>query len=334
MNTSKKTPLQIAIRAIIIIVIIILLLLLTLGIVKVLPKAFNSLNRARTSLTETATSTANLINVSVSPAVFSKNQEGIVTWTRNGGRNTGFYTFQYSCAEGIVIEKEDGDDTKFKALDCGKAIRISDAATTTGSLFIHGINNAPHDSETTLMISHVRRSFFKNETYAVGTTSLKIAARENNSENNEDPSTVDLGATTTKPVITPATTTVRVKPRPTPPPTYNAGPADLAVAITSITKASDGRINVHFKISNYGERSSGAYRFRAHLPTVVVSNRIYDSAYQSSIPRGGTSYFTLGFYGLRDDYQEFIVTADPNNQIIEKSEANNESRSLMTFTTK
>jgi hypothetical protein len=334
MNNTKKTPLQIAIRVIIIIIILILLFLVTLGIVKLLPKAFNSLSGLKSSVNESPTATSTVVSepsekivVDVDPSIFDSNDEGVVTWERIGGKNTGYYTFEYSCTEGVVIEMENDDDEDFQGLACGQPVKTM----SNDSYPIHAVNNSPDEKEVTITISHRKTSFFIfTANYAVGTTTLKVRGQ---SEDTETPSLEendhsDNAATSTeRETRRPAPTRDPAPIRPAP--TTYAGPSDLVVNITRIITAPDGRINVQFQVTNIGQRPTGTYKFRAYIPTSVEKNQIFDSAYQSSIPRGGTSYFTLGFYGLNQTNDQFRVIVDPNNQIVEKSESNNESSSFI-----
>jgi hypothetical protein len=103
-------------------------------------------------------------------------------------------------------------------------------------------------------------------------------------------STTPSKTTTSKPVVH-TTTTYRA------PSTvnYNASPANLDIVVTgAYADRTADRGTVTFNITNKGGRSSGSWAFQAILPR-SVGQTSYQSGYQSSIPPGGTSQFTLSF---------------------------------------
>jgi hypothetical protein len=222
MNNTQKTPLQIAVRVFIIVGLIILLILLSFGIIKLVPKALDSLTNLKNSIRNTATTTDNVI---------------------------------------------------------------------TG----------------------------------------------------EEPSEIPP---TTQPTPPPL---VVIPPAPvTPPqsqPIYKPSPADLIVSITKIgvidantnkfretsNIGPNDRLAVQFQVTNIGGSATGMWKFRAQLPTNNIHEQIYNSAYQSSIPAGKTSYFTIGFYNAKSGSNQISIDIDSTNQVSESNENNNRvTRTLYT----
>lgn len=340
MNNDKRTPLQMTVRILIIIGLVIVLLFLSFGIIKLVPKILNGFTNFRTSLFSWGSKNETL-TVSTDPVVFSSGDNGTLTWTQSGGATDGYYTLEYACNDNktIVQEINSDDSNSYTALDCGQPFTIGDATTTdvAHSIPLHITNTvANYDQITeTLIVSHRKPN--GNDVYSEGETNITIYPKTEAPTASEAQPTVTAepapsASSSPTVVITPAA------------PTAPLGPADLAVTITRLgvidprtnrfietsTSNPSDRVAMQFQVTNLGQRASGIWRFTAYLPTNVPSDQIYSSAFQSSIPSGKTSYFTIGFYGLRSGTNELRIVVDPQNAIPESNEANNETSATIT----
>jgi hypothetical protein len=178
------------------------------------------------------------------------------------------------------------------------------------------------------------------------------------------PSTIPFGtststpiviATTTVPVMVPATTTATTThpvTTPTPKPTYPTYPVtvvntppplyglpDLAVYVTAVGYLNDNdnstnsfiassyvpngkRGAVKFSVRNIGTNRSGTWSFNADLPTIPTYT--YNSPYQNALNPGDRVDFILGF---DDSYsgtsRNININVDPSHVVNESDENNN-----------
>lgn len=80
---------------------------------------------------------------------------------------------------------------------------------------------------------------------------------------------------------------------------------------------------VQFEVRNQGNLSTGLWQFRAIIPTVNVSDRIFISNIQPSLVGGTGIVYTMTFNNTEDG--TFVVQVDPNNNVSETNESNNQA---------
>jgi hypothetical protein len=88
----------------------------------------------------------------------------------------------------------------------------------------------------------------------------------------------------------------------------------------SVVRASD-TIAIRFEVANIGTKTSGAWTFKAELPTNARDT--FQSVVQQSLNPGDRIVYTLSFNDVRANGGIFTITADPDNRVPESSSANN-----------
>lgn len=319
MNTEQKSPVQIATRVAIVIGLVILLILLSIGIIRLVPKAIHGIANLKTTLLSKATSDEK-INVVASPITYDSNTHGNITWTRTGGTDEGYFTFEYSCSNlNITLEKiVDASTESYSLLECGQPF-IFDSATSSNNLLpIRALNASDAQGDSIITIAH--RHTNSEEIYSEGTTTITVL-----------PTSTETSTTTPNVVNEPEPTTVIPTPAPAPsnPPVVKyKGPADLIPQITQYipTTVQGGQAAYKFQVTNIGQSGSGSWAFSANLPASSPQDQVFNSSLQSNIPAGKTSYFTLRFYpSTNNTYGQFRVIVDPLNYVHESNENNNQA---------
>lgn len=101
--------------------------------------------------------------------------------------------------------------------------------------------------------------------------------------------------------------------------------------VPATTILNSQRLAVKFTVTNAGTNVTGGWNFRAILPTKANSQYAYNSVQQQSLNPGDHIDFTLHLdagQAQNGTNQNVSVTVDPNNQIVESSEANTSTASI------
>ena len=334
MKQEKKTPLQILVRVLVILGLVILLLLLIFGIIKLVPKAFNGFNDWGSNIFSFGQD-KEIVNVSANPNMVKAGDVAVISWNLENENKDGWFTLQYSC----------GDKTLYiDQIECGKPYVLGNATSTNRSIPIRVMGTSTNSINLTVTISH--RKPDSDDKYAEGFTVVAVNPRNgvvvNTSNNfqNATPTPTQTSGSNQNYYNTPI-------PSATPTPTYRpsysyntnynynssyspsytysySGPSDLTAYITSVQYSGAGRVTVNFQVTNTGYSPTGPWQFVAYLPASLPYESIYNSAYQSSIPPGKTSYFNLSFYPYYGGGSaEIKISLDPENRVPELNETNN-----------
>lgn len=220
-----------------------------------------------------------------------------ISWTHRA--NKGTYAFSYLCTENASLEVPTASGG-FTILPCGSSYVI----TANG---INAIRITPHSDVASVTIP------------------ISITYRDTNDIEGASGSDV-ITVTNTAPVPAPS-------PTPTPTPTPSpVGTPDLSTRLIGFGIMLNGiysptthinrgdTVAIRFEIKNAGTKATGAWSFRALLPT--NPSYTYDSVTQNSLNPGDYIEYTLKFTNPAQS-GVINVTADPQNAIAELSETNN-----------
>ena len=263
-----------------------------------------------------------------------------VSWTYTGENQPTSYTFTYECGSNVElnIEHEYGWDK----LPCGTAQNIE-----KNQVSIVATNNQTRfeditltvDADTlrdttviTIMNADIATLHVPGSTSTATTTTQATSTTSTETKT----TTTEPKAATTKPT-TVATVTPKpvIKPTPIVVPLYS-GPADLVVEIAQTGVLAEVRgedtffpvspipsnkvAAVTFTVTNRGGLDSGAWIFKAELPTEGDRDYSYTSPVQTSLSSGMQVEYTLGFDEIVESSKGTIkITILPTNNADKKT---------------
>ncbi|HUO50848.1 MAG TPA: hypothetical protein VMU25_04785 [Candidatus Paceibacterota bacterium] len=193
-----------------------------------------------------------------------------VTWQYTPSTDGG-YAFVYQCQPGLGFKIQTGTSTSMQ-VRCGSALELPNG---NNSIVVTPELTATSSVSDSISIVFIPRT---GGAGVQGAATISISPAQKTTSNAS-------GSGTTK-------TTQHV----THTENYNAGPADLAVRIISVSIDSTGAGVATFDIGNIGGTTSGSYYFTAQLPTAVPYP--YQSPLQSPLGPGDHVQNTLRFTDL------------------------------------
>ncbi|HET8581101.1 MAG TPA: CARDB domain-containing protein [Candidatus Paceibacterota bacterium] len=225
-----------------------------------------------------------------------------IGWTHKASDGT--YAFEYECTKNASFSVPTAATSTYATLPCATPYIIAAAGP-------HAIKVVPTSSAASVTIPFtITYRDTKGVAGASGTSALTITNAQK-----DDGGTGSTGGST-------STTT---------PPA--AGKPDLTVSVLGLGVIVNGvyqtanQINpgdtaaIRFEIRNAGTKATGAWRFRASLPT--ADGYIYNSALQDSLAPGSYVIYTLRFTNLAAGGGIVTIEADPQHAVAESNESNN-----------
>lgn len=312
----KKQP-NTALKIIVLIMLIALLIVGILLPIKLVPNAVTSLKTKFTSLFSNSAPTTNVI-LSTNKNTITSGDTFVLLW--NGEhRKDGSYVLSYECKIGVTLSTS--FVTANEAIACNTPYYFSPADNTIGLGIV-----STHNQIVPVLVT---LGFLSHNSLDVETIS-KI--------------NIPVNPSTKQPIKTATSTPVKVVPvkaTSTPAVTHTSqtsnpnGTADLSIRIIDVGYLTDDAVfvpsasitssqrgAVKFTVTNIGNKNTGLWSFKAHLPT--SANPIYSAQVQNSLrPQDGIIY-TLAFEPVNYTRVNTVtIIADYVGMIKEVSESNN-----------
>ncbi len=329
MDKNQNKP-NVLMRVGVIIGILIILFVITIGIIKLVPKALNSLANIRLSFSSLFKPSEKL-SLSLSPVSIPTGDSTTLSFTNNAKDTKGTYTFSYECQNGVKIFYKNG--SAINDFNCNFPYPVS---PVNNSIILIGTAPLGVTSKVPLTLSFDPEGTSTTEVLK-GTTSLTIS--NTNKEPTPTPSVtsvptatpVSTGTPQATPYVTPITTPTYVPPSET-------GFADLSIRLvdqgiidpvsrqfisTRNYTAADAVV-LKFQISNIGTKRTGAWNFRTTQPMNIASDYTRTSGPLATLlPGYSTGIVTLSLSGIRAEGGVVSIIANPNQSTYEANYSNN-----------
>lgn len=318
-------------KASIILVILVILFFISVGIVRFVPKAISSLSSASVYLssifgTDKISLTTNANKVKSGDTVnFS--------W-KNNTKDLGFYTWSFKCTKGVSILYRSIDGT-MQPVICETKFPIPEEATSYPFVFNSSLTEDVKivttitlwDKET----QTEKGSGSKTITLLPKDSTNTSGAPENTSTYSPDNNT-NVGKTATTSEETKTTTKVTTEAKNntssnTTTQVQTIGASDLAISLIQASGIQSGnqniipltnigandRVMLRFKVSNNGINSTGSWRLRATLPTLVAQDRNYVSPIEPSLSSGESHEMTMIFDSYDNSINQIVISVENVN---------------------
>jgi hypothetical protein len=332
MNPKQTSPVSTGLKIVIIIVIVIVLLLVSFAMIKLVPAVFTTISNFRNTLSFFGNKEQ--ITLTLDKKSIPSGGSTILSWKQQRGNGDGEHIFNYPCDSldndtHVELTETDGE---LRSIFCGEDVFFGNAGESDfRKITLTGFSSIDEDQILNLTVSHVSATSTVYASSSIPLTIKKSTERNidrttdnNNASSTENEFTDDESETVptnTKTTTTPKPSTATYsKPKSSQQTSTYRTPVDLGVVFTKSEIRSNDDGIVEFQVINYGQTSSGLWKFRAVVPQ-NDDDVIYNSPYQSSIPGGKASIMTLRFENA--DRGTVEVYVDYANQIRESNENNN-----------
>ena len=310
-NEPQKTAVIKTLAIIGFIVGIILVAWLAVQAVRLIPSTFRTLASIADSLDHTRRGD---FSIASEKGTVESGEETSFSWTPLATRGT--YTFSYQCVDGISVRIEDAVGG-MSALSCETEAIIETDSNSLKVAFTSEKNRFTDVLYTIAFIADDAQDESYERTGIITVSNPAVnngTATPNTGGTDETPVTPKPTTPTTQKPTTP-TTVITVPVVTTSYPVSNPnGYVDLAVTFIGVGEYRNGRFvkqseleegergALQFEVRNIGTKTSGAWNYRAELPTESEDN--YVSAMQSGLRPNERQIITLQFDNVSDSSSE------------------------------
>jgi hypothetical protein len=315
-------------------VLVILIAILAVGIllpIKLVPNAVSSVASSITSFFGGKKEP----KVTVDKSQVNVGEQFTVAW--DGKLQTdGTYALSYECSTGLHLETSINQPNE--TIACGTPfyfspnqnsidlIGFSDTArTVTVKLTLGFLENGASTLDTLGETSTTIINPNVTDTTSVATTTP--STNQPTPEETEDEETEVIPPSTNTPRVSNPNGTIDLEVRPIAVGYLNANGDFVASGFVG----SNQQAAVRFSIVNVGDKNTGSWSFVAELPSQTDPR--FTSATQQNLGPGDRIEYTLGFNNMTSAQNNTVViTADPSNQVPERTDANNVARMIINNT--
>lgn len=324
-------------KAFVLLIVLFVLFFISIGIVRLVPKAINSLSSASVYLSSIF-STEKLTLIPSKEKVSSEDSIDF-SW-KNTSSETGDYTWSFKCTEGITVLYKSVDGS-MQPVICETYFPIPEQANFYPFVFISNLNKSAKVLTTLTLWDRETKSEKQSDSQNItivpkgeSITPEKVTTSDTNnnsiynpetnpSKNNQNNTT---STETTKNTGTYNNTSTNNQ-TPSTKPVVNIGASDLSINLIQVTGTQTGtqniipltnigpndRVTIKFRVSNNGVNATGQWKLRANLPTRILSDRNYISNIEPSLNPGEFHDMTMIFDSYDSSINQIIIYTENTN---------------------
>lgn len=322
-------------KVLVMIVILFALFFISIGIVRFVPKAINSLSSASVYLSSIF-STNKLTLIPDKEKISSEDTINF-SW-KNTSNETGEYTWSFKCTEGVTVLYKSIDGS-MQPVICETYFPIPEQLNSYNFLFTSNLNKSTKILTTLTLWDKETKSEKQSDSQnitivpkgeAVSSTKEIDANAENNASKYNPAITETESNSKTNGLINNSTqdnNTNNSQNNAETKSIIKTGASDLSISLIQVSAIQNGtqnlvpltnvgpndRVTIRFRVSNNGINATGQWRLRANLPTSVIIDKNYISPVEPSLNPGEFHDMTMIFDSYDPSINQILIYTENTN---------------------